>query len=110
MGLNILFWNCQGIRPKRKELELYLKENVIDIRALNEMFLNKELNFHISGYDTIRNDHSAGPRPLHGRVSLINMQKLHFLAFCQNCRTYIPQILYNTKTDNFTSGVDNCAS
>ena len=60
MGLNILFWNCQGIRPKRKELELYLKENVIDIIALNEMFLNKKLNFHISGYDTIRNDCSTG--------------------------------------------------
>ena len=62
MGLNILFWNCQGIRPKRKELELYLKENVIDIIAPNETFLNKKLNFHISGYDTIRNDRSTGQR------------------------------------------------
>ena len=41
MGTNILFWNCQGIRPKRKELELYLKENVIDVIALNETFLSK---------------------------------------------------------------------
>ena len=62
MGLNILFWNCQGIRPKRKELELYLKENSIDIIALNETFLNKKLNFRISGYDTVRNDRSAGQR------------------------------------------------
>ena len=54
MGLNILFWNCQGIRLKRKELELYLKENVIDIIALNETFLNKKLNIRISDYDTIR--------------------------------------------------------
>ena len=60
MGLNILFWNCHGIRQKRKELEFYLKENVIDIIALNEMFLNKKLNFRISGYDTIGNDHSTG--------------------------------------------------
>ena len=36
--------------------------------------------------------------------------KITFLAFGQNCRTYIPEILYDTKTDNFTSGVDNCAS
>ena len=57
-----MFWNCQGIRPKRKELELYLKENVIDIIALNETFLNKKINFRISGYDTIRNDRSAGQR------------------------------------------------
>ena len=60
MGLNILFWNCQGIRPKHEELELYLKENVIDIIALNETFLNKKLNFRITGYDTIRNDRSTG--------------------------------------------------
>ena len=62
MGLNILFWNCQGIRSKRKELELCLKENVIDIIALNETFLNKKLNFCISGYDTIRNDRSTGQK------------------------------------------------
>ena len=62
MGLNILFWNCQGIRPKRKELELYLKENEFDIVTLNEMFLNKKLNFQITGYDTIRNDCSTGQK------------------------------------------------
>ena len=62
MGLNILFWNCQGIRPKRKELELYLKENEFDFVALNETFFNKKLNFRITGYDTIRNDHSTGQR------------------------------------------------
>ena len=62
MGLNILFWNCQGIRPKRKELELYIKENEIDIVALNETFLNKTLTFKIPGYDTIRNDRSTGQK------------------------------------------------
>ena len=63
MGLNILFWNCQGIRPKHKELELYLKENVIDtIAQLNETFLNKKLNFRISGYGTIRNHSSTSQR------------------------------------------------
>ena len=62
MGLTILFRNCQGIIPKLKQLELYLKENVIDIMALNETFLNKKLNFRISGYDTIRNDRSTGQR------------------------------------------------
>ena len=62
MGLNILFWNCQGVRPKRKELELHLKENSIDIIALNETFLNKKLKFRISGYDTTRNDRSTAQR------------------------------------------------
>ena len=62
MGLKILFWNCQGIRPKRKELELYIKENEIDIVALNETFLNKKLTFKIPGYDTFRNDRSTGQK------------------------------------------------
>ena len=62
MGTNILFWNCQGIRPKRKELELYLKENVIDVVALNETFLSKKQNFKIPGYDTVRNHRLTGQR------------------------------------------------
>ena len=33
---------------------------VIDVTALSETFLSKKLNFRISGYDTIRNDHSTG--------------------------------------------------
>ena len=53
MGTNILFWNCQGIRPNCKKLELYIKENIIDVIALNEMFLSKKHNFRIPGYDTI---------------------------------------------------------
>ena len=62
MGTNILFWNCQGIRPKRKGLEVHQKENVIDVIALNETFLSKKHNFKIPDYDTIRNDHSTGQR------------------------------------------------
>ena len=62
MGTNNLFWNCQGIRPKRKELELYLKENIIDVIALNETFLSKKRNFRIPGYDAIRNDRSTGQK------------------------------------------------
>ena len=58
MGTNILLWNCQGIGPKRKELELYSKENVIDVIALNETFLSIKHNFKIPGYNTIRNDRS----------------------------------------------------
>ena len=62
MGLNILLWNCQGIRPKHKELELCIKENEFNIVALNETFLNKKLTFKIPGYDTIRNDCSTGQK------------------------------------------------
>ena len=62
MGRNLMFWNCQGIRSKRKELELYLKENDFDIVALNEPFLTKKINSKIHGYDTIKNDRSTGVR------------------------------------------------
>ena len=61
MGTNILFWNCQGIIPKRKGLELYLKENAIYVSALNEMFLSKKYNFKVLGFvDITRNDRSTG--------------------------------------------------
>ena len=62
MGTNIMFWNCQGVRSKRKELELYLKENNFDIVALNETFLTKKIDFKIQGYDTIKTDRSTGVR------------------------------------------------
>ena len=62
MGINIMFWNCKGVRSKRKELELYLKENNFDIVALNETFLAKKIDFKILGYDRIRNDRSTGVR------------------------------------------------
>ena len=60
MGLNLMFWNCQGVRSKRKELEFYLKENDFDIIALNETLLTKKTNFQIQGYDTIKSDRSTG--------------------------------------------------
>ena len=62
MGISIMFWNCQGVRSKRKELELYLKENNFDIVALNETFLTKKIDFKIQSYNTIKNDRSTGVR------------------------------------------------
>ena len=62
MGTNIMFWNCQGIRSKHKELELYLKENNFDTVTLNETFLTKKVDFKIQGYDIIKNDCSTGTR------------------------------------------------
>ena len=54
--MNIVFWNCQGLRPKRKELQNYLLENHIDILALNETFLSAKIKFHVPGYDIHKND------------------------------------------------------
>ena len=75
MGLNVMFWNCQGARSKRKELELYLKENDFDIIALNQTFLTKKINFKIHGYDTIKSDRSTGIR---GGVAFLAKRGLVF--------------------------------
>ena len=54
--MNIVFWNCQGLRPKWKELQNYLLENQINILALNERFLKPKFKFHLPGYDIYKND------------------------------------------------------
>ena len=60
--MNIVFWNCQGLRPKRKELQNYLLENQIYILALNETFLKPKFKFHLPGYDNYKNDRLVGTK------------------------------------------------
>ena len=60
--MNIVLWNCQGLRPKRKELQNYLLENQIDILALNETFLKPKFKFHLPGYDIYKNDRLVGTK------------------------------------------------
>ena len=60
--MNIVFWNCQGLRPKRKELQNYLLEKQIDILALNETFLKPKLKFHLPGYGIYKNDRLVGTK------------------------------------------------
>ena len=73
MGTNIMFWNCQGIGSKHKELGLYLKENNFDIVGLNKTFLIKKVDFKVQGYDTIKNDRPTGTR---GGVAFLVKQGL----------------------------------
>ena len=54
--MNIVFWKCEGLWPKRKQLHNYLLENQIDILALNETFLKPKFKFHLPGYDIFKND------------------------------------------------------
>ena len=60
--MNIAFWNCQDIRPKRKKLQNYLLENKIDILALNETFIEPKIKFHLPGYDIYKNDRLVGTK------------------------------------------------
>ena len=60
--MNILSWNSQGLRPKRKGLQNYLLENQIDILALNETFLKPKFKFHLPGFDIYKNDRLVGTK------------------------------------------------
>ena len=64
--MNIVFWNCQGLRPKQKGLQNYLLENQIDILALNKTFLKPKFKFHLPGYD--KNDRLVG---IKGAVAIL---------------------------------------
>ena len=66
--MNIVFWNCQGLRPKRKELQNYLLENQIDILTLNETFLKPKFKFHFPRYDIYKNDRLVGNK---GRITIL---------------------------------------
>ena len=60
--MNIVSWNCQGLRPKRKELQNYLLENQIDILALTETVLKPKFKFQLPGYDIYKNDRLVGTK------------------------------------------------
>ena len=61
--MSIVFWNCQGLRPKRKEVQNnYLLENQTDILALNKTFLKPKFKFHLPGYDIYKNDRLVGTK------------------------------------------------
>ena len=68
IGMNIVFWNCQGLRPKRKKPQNYLLENQIDILALNETFLEPKFKFHLPGYDIYKNDRLVSTK---GEVAIL---------------------------------------
>ena len=50
--MEIVFWNCQGLNPKRKELEPYLVEGNVDLK---ETFPKLHMDFSLSGYEIKRN-------------------------------------------------------
>ena len=72
--MNIVFWNCQGLRPKRKELQNYLLENQIDILTLNETLLKLKFKFHLPGYDIYKNDRVVG---IKGEVAILVKKRHH---------------------------------
>ena len=84
--MDIVFFNCQGLRPKRKELQNYLLENQIDILALNETFLKPKFKFHLPGYDIYKNDRLIGTTVLVKKGILVNQKwkNEHFNVITDN--------------------------
>ena len=51
--MNIVFWNCQGLRPKRKELQNYLLENQLFAESVERNFGIESHLFSKSQFDRI---------------------------------------------------------
>ena len=93
--MNIVFWNCQGLRPKRKKLQNYLLENQIDILALNETFLKPKFKFHLLGILDVsnqtnlviyKNDRLANTK---GGVAILVKKGIIVNKECKNEHLYI---------------------
>ena len=82
--MNIVFWNCQGLRPKQTELQNYLLENQIDIPALNETFLKPKFKFQLLGYDIYKNDRLVGTKGGVGIIANQEWKNEHFNVITDN--------------------------
>ena len=65
----IMHWNSEGIRNKKQDLQVFLKENNIDICCIQETHLNDNHRFSVRGYETFRLDRTSGHKG--GVVTLI---------------------------------------
>lgn len=54
--VNIIQWNCQGIRNKKEQLQNLLATESIHICILSETFLTEKYDFHLRGYFIERDD------------------------------------------------------
>ena len=88
--MNIVLWNCQGLKPKRKEIQNYLLENQIDILALNETNLKPKHKLHLPGCDINRNDRSVG---IKSGVAILVKKRHH-------CQPRVKNEHFNVITDN----------
>lgn len=59
-SLNLMFWNCQGIRSKIDELAKFLRSTPCDIVCLCETFLKPNHRIFFSGYTIVRRDRLNG--------------------------------------------------
>lgn len=68
--LNILYWNCRGIRNKKTEFFDFLISNNIHIACLCETKLNSDIRFSNNQFHVYRLD-NAGGRISKGGVAIV---------------------------------------
>ena len=68
-NLRMIHWNAEGVRNKKLELQVLLKERNIDVCCIQETHLNSSHRFSIRGYETFRRDRKD--RPNGGILTLV---------------------------------------
>ena len=61
-NLRMLHWNAEGVRNKKLELQVLLKERNIDVCCIQETHLNSSHPFSIRAYETFRRDRKDRPK------------------------------------------------
>ena len=61
-NLRMLYWDAEGGRNKKLELQVLLKERNIDVCCIQETHLNSSHRFSIRGYETFRRDRTNKPK------------------------------------------------
>lgn len=74
-SINILFWNCNGIKHKNNELHTFARLNNIHIILLQETKLNPSTTLKIPNYFTYRQDRPPKPRSPSGGGTAILVHK-----------------------------------
>ena len=59
-ALRTVQWNAEGVQKKKQVLQVFLKENKIDIACIQETHLNQNIKFFVRGYDIFRRDRTTG--------------------------------------------------
>ena len=68
-NLRMIHWNAEGVRNKKLELQVLLKERNIDVCCIQETHLNSSHRFSIRRYETFRRDRKD--RPNGGILTLV---------------------------------------
>ena len=61
-NLRMLHWNAEGVRNKKLELQVLLKERNIAVCFIQDTYLNSSHRLSIRGYETFRRDRKIGQK------------------------------------------------